>query len=77
MKIIEVLGVGCPKCVKLYDTVCEEIKALGIDASVTKITELKQIMAYGVINMPGLVIDGKVICSGSVPTKAEIKKLLK
>jgi small redox-active disulfide protein 2 len=77
MKKIIILGVGCSKCEKLYNVVCEEIKILGINASVTKITDLKKIMAYGVMSMPGLVIDEKVVCSGYIPKKNELDKFLK
>lgn len=73
---IEVLGSGCSTCDKLYKMVFEVVSETGIDATVTKVTDLKQILGYGVMASPGLVIDGKVMSSGRMPSKPEITRWL-
>lgn len=74
---IKVLGPGCANCQKLVKLTEEAVKELGLDAVMTKVTEIKEIMSYGVIGTPALVIDGKVTVAGRVPGKDEIKKLLR
>ncbi|MGE5561520.1 MAG: thioredoxin family protein [Chloroflexota bacterium] len=73
---IKVLGPGCANCVKLDKLVHEATQALGIEASIEKVTDMSGIMAYGVMRTPGLVIDGKVVAYGRVPALAEIKQWL-
>ncbi len=73
---IKVLGPGCANCVKLEKAVREAIEELGIDAQVTKVSEIQDIMSYGVLSMPALVVDGQVRMAGRVPGKDEIRKLL-
>ncbi|MCF8302899.1 MAG: thioredoxin family protein [Bacteroidales bacterium] len=72
---IKVLGTGCPKCKKLEATAQEAVKEAGIDANITKVEDINDIMQYGVMVTPALVIDGKVVVSGKVPKKEEIIKL--
>lgn len=74
--IIKVLGTGCTKCKSLEKLTMEAVSELGIDASVTKEEDIMKIMSYGVLSTPGLVIDEKVVLSGRLPSKNEIKKLL-
>ena len=74
--IIKVLGSGCANCTKLYDNTKEAVESLGIDAAIEKVTEIKDIMAYGVMRTPALVVDGKVKVMGRVPSAEEIKKYL-
>ena len=74
---IKVLGSGCDKCKKLESNVKEAVTSLGIDASVEKIEDFKQIMAFGVMQTPALVIDEKVKSIGKVLTVDELVKLLK
>jgi len=69
---VEILGVGCSKCNKLYDLVTELVKKQGIDADVVKVEDLKIFAQYGVIMTPALVIDGKVKVAGKVPKESEI-----
>lgn len=71
---IKVLGTGCPKCKKLEATAQEAVKEAGIDANITKVEDINDIMQYGVMVTPALVIDGKVVVSGKVPKKEEIIK---
>lgn len=73
---IEVLGPGCPKCVKLYETAQAAVKELGIAAEVHKVTDITKFISYGVMLTPALVVDGTVKCAGKVPGVEEIKKLL-
>jgi len=74
---IKVLGSGCDKCKKLEANVKEAIKSLGIEASVEKIEDFKQIMAFGVMQTPALVIDETVKSVGKVLTVDELKQILK
>ncbi|WP_416197414.1 MAG: Small redox-active disulfide protein 2 [Sporanaerobacter sp.] len=73
--IIKILGVGCSKCEKLEKNVKKAVEELGIDATVEKVEDLKEIVSYGVMTSPALVIDGKVVFAGKVPSTKEIKKL--
>jgi small redox-active disulfide protein 2 len=73
---IEVLGMGCSNCNKLYENVLEAVKQSGKEAQVAKVEDIKKIMGYGVMSTPALVIDGVVKVSGKVPKVEEIKKWL-
>jgi len=74
--IIKVLGSGCSKCKKLEENVRKAIAEKGIDAVVEKVTDLKDIMAYGVMMTPALVIDEKVVSAGKLLSVSDITKLL-
>jgi small redox-active disulfide protein 2 len=74
---IKILGPGCPKCHTLEQRVREVVTAEGLDAEVTKVDDIVDIMAYGVMSTPALVIDEKVVIKGRVPTAHEITELLK
>ena len=74
---LEVLGPGCAKCKKLYEATQDAVEKAGLAAQVSKVEDLAQIMKYGVLSTPALVIDGKVAFSGKVPSPDEIEKLLK
>ncbi|TCL59746.1 small redox-active disulfide protein 2 [Hydrogenispora ethanolica] len=73
---VKVLGSGCANCIKLEKLVTEVVQELGLPATVSKVTDIKEIMAFGVMSTPGLVVDGKVKCTGRIPSKDEIKKYL-
>ena len=77
MKKIQILGTGCPKCKKLAQYVEEAVKALGIDAEIQKVTQINDIMKFGVMMTPALVIDGAVKSVGKILSVEEIKGLLK
>ncbi len=76
MKTIKILGSGCGKCNQLVDAVKAVIAAEGIEASVEKVEDIQQIMAYNVISTPALVIDEKVVSKGRVLSYEEIRALL-
>ena len=74
---IEVLGVGCANCEKLYQHVVEAVKSSGKKIEVIKVEDIEKIMAYGVLSAPALVIDGKVKAAGKVPKVEQIKEWIK
>ncbi len=77
MHDIKVLGTGCPKCIKLEENVHQAIEKAGItDAVVEKVTDLKDIMKFGVMMTPALVVDGEVVFMGRVPGIDELAVLL-
>lgn len=76
MMNIKVLGPGCKNCTTLYGYVNEAIRELGIQADVEKVSDFREIVSFGVMKTPGLVIDGVVKVSGRVPSKDEVKKIL-
>lgn len=76
MKIIKILGSGCAKCAQLMENAEAAAKALGIEYELEKVTEIKSIMAYGVMVTPALVVDEVVKVAGKVPSVEDIKKLL-
>ncbi len=73
---IKILGTGCSKCRALEANTLEALKELGVEAKVTKVTELAKIMDYDVMMTPGLVIDEIVKVSGRVASKEDIKRLI-
>jgi small redox-active disulfide protein 2 len=73
---IQILGPGCAKCTKLMDTATTAAKELGLDCEIEKISDLNQIMGFGVMMTPGLVVDGEVKSVGKVPSLEEMKKML-
>ena len=73
---IKVLGTGCSKCKATYEMVNKVVKENNINATVTKVEDIIEIMKYNVMNMPAIVIDGKVVLSGKTPSEKEIKNLL-
>jgi len=73
---IKILGPGCPKCKTLEKLTREVVEQSGIDATVTKVDDIVAIMNYGVMTTPALVIDGKVVVKGRVPSAEEIRKLI-
>jgi small redox-active disulfide protein 2 len=73
---IEVLGLGCPKCEQLIFNVEAAITEIGMEIEVSKVTDLDRIVAYGVMLMPALAVDGAVVSTGKVLSKDEIKKII-
>jgi len=77
MLSIKVLGPGCANCRKLEDVAREAVASLGIEAEITKVTDMNAIIAYGVLKTPGLVINEKLVSSGRIPTPASIAEWLR
>lgn len=73
---IQVLGTGCPKCRKFAEHAETAARELGIDYELEKVTDINEIMKFGVLMTPGLAIDGTVTCSGKVASSDEIKQWL-
>ena len=72
MKLIQVLGPGCPKCNELEKNAKDAVAEAGIEAKVEKVTDFKEITAFGVFSTPALVIDGQVKAVGKAPSTKEI-----
>jgi small redox-active disulfide protein 2 len=74
---LEILGSGCANCQKLFKLTEEAVRDLGLsDAELVKVEDFPTIMAYGVMKTPALAIDGTLVMSGKVPSKAEITSLI-
>ena len=73
---IKILGTGCPKCKALEKVTRDVVAEIGIDANISKVEDIMDIMKYGVMTTPALVVDGKVVMKGHVPSKEEVKQLL-
>jgi small redox-active disulfide protein 2 len=76
MKKIQVLGMGCAKCKTLLANAEAAVKALGIEAQIEKVEQIQEIMKFGVMTTPALVIDGQVKSAGMLLSVDEIRKLL-
>ena len=72
MRMIEVLGSGCPNCRKLEANAREAIVMAGVEAEVLHVTDPREIVARGVMSTPGLVIDGRVVSTGRIPNAGDI-----
>lgn len=73
---IKVLGPGCMKCKNMEKVVRETVEQNNIDAHISKVEDIVEIMNYGVMTTPALVVDGKVVIKGYVPSKDEVLKVL-
>jgi small redox-active disulfide protein 2 len=74
---IEVLGMGCANCNKVYQNAVEAVKLSGKEVEVAKVEDIKKIMSYGVLSTPALAIDGVVKAAGKVPKVEDIKEWIK
>jgi small redox-active disulfide protein 2 len=72
MLTIKVLGSGCANCKRVEQISHKVVDQLAIEAEVIKVTDYDDILAYGVMNTPGLVINGEVVCAGRIPAEAEV-----
>jgi small redox-active disulfide protein 2 len=72
MITVKVLGSGCANCKKVEGIVQKVIGEMGLDADVVKVTDYNEIMQYPILSTPGLVINEKLVCSGRIPTQAEV-----
>jgi small redox-active disulfide protein 2 len=73
---IKILGTGCANCKTLDKLTREVVEKNGINATITKVEDILEIIKYGVMSIPALVVDGKVVVKGRVPSADEIKQLL-
>jgi small redox-active disulfide protein 2 len=76
MLTIKVLGPGCANCQKLEAITKEAITSMGMEAEIIKVTNYQDITKYPILSTPGLVINEKVVCSGRIPTPAEVTSWL-
>jgi small redox-active disulfide protein 2 len=76
MKKIQVLGAGCPKCKALAAAAESAAKDMGIEFELEKVTDINDILSFGVMMTPALVVDGEVKVAGKVPGAAELKEML-
>ena len=75
--LIQVLGAGCAKCMKLAERVEEAAKKTGVDYSLEKVTDINRIVGMNVMTTPALFVNGQLKCSGSVPSVGQIETMLK
>ena len=73
---IKVLGSGCKSCHELYENTKEAVKNAGLSVEVEYITDLEKVMGYGVMSMPGLVVNEKVVSMGKVLKVADVEKII-
>lgn len=73
---IAILGTGCAKCKQAAEVVRQAVEQSGVDATIEKVDDLREIVKYTVMRTPAVAIDGRVVLSGRVPTIAEITSLL-
>jgi small redox-active disulfide protein 2 len=73
---IQVLGTGCPKCKTLEKVTRDVVAQNNIDATITKVEDIVEIMKFNVMTTPALVVDGKVVVKGRVPSNDELKQIL-
>lgn len=73
---VEVLGTGCANCKRTVQIVADVAKARGVPIELTKVEDIKQIISYGVMATPGVVIAGKVVHSGGIPTRDKVEQWL-
>jgi len=76
MRKLQILGTGCPKCKKLAEVTEQVAKASGIEYELIKVTDINEIMQFGVMMTPALAVDGEVKVTGRVPRLEEIKAMI-
>ncbi len=76
MITIKILGTGCPKCMALEKVAREVVEELALDAEITKVDDIVDILKYNILRTPGLVVNEKVVLSGRVPSINEVKNLI-
>ena len=73
---IKVLGSGCAKCKTTYEMIEKIVKETQLDATLSKVEDIVELLNYGIMTTPAIVVDGEVKLKGHVPTESEIKKML-
>ena len=74
--IVQIAGTGCAKCKKLFELVVEATRDLGITCDVVKVEQIRDIAKLGVMTTPALLVDGKILLAGNVPTVEKVKETL-
>ena len=74
---VKVLGAGCKSCHEQYENAVAAVKAMGLDIEVAYITDMEKVMEYGVMSMPAIVVNEKVVSMGKVLKAADVEKLLR
>ena len=69
---IKILGTGCANCKRLESVARQAVAEMGVEATITEVTDMAKIVSYDIVTTPGLVIDDKVVSSGRIPSKAEV-----
>ncbi len=77
MKTFKILGSGCKNCTNTADLIQRKAKEAGVQIKIDKVTDMGQIMSYGVMSTPGVVIDEKLVHAGGMPTPAQVEGWLK
>jgi len=77
MLSIKILGPGCANCRKLEEIVRQSVATLNVEAQIAKVTDMQQILAYDILKTPGLVINGKLVMSGRVPSPDTVAELIR
>lgn len=73
---IKILGIGGERSKRLERVVRQAVEEMGVEATITEVRDMAKIVSYDILTTPGLVIDGKVVSSGRVPSKSEIASML-
>ena len=76
MKKLQILGTGCSKCKRLTEQVEQAANELGIEHQIENVTDLQEIVAFGVMTTPALAVDGQVKVAGNIPSIEELKRLI-
>jgi small redox-active disulfide protein 2 len=76
MKKLQILGTGCAKCANLAAATEQAAQALGLEYQIQKVSDLKEIMSFGVMMTPALVVEGTVKVAGRVPSVDDLKRML-
>ena len=76
MKKLQILGTGCSKCKRLTEQVEQAAQQLGIEHQIEKVTDIEQIISFGVMMTPALAVDGQVKVAGNIPSIEELKRLI-
>lgn len=69
---IKILGIGCANCKRVESVARQVVEEMGVEATITEITDMAKIVSYDIVTTPGLVINEKVVSSGRIPSKAEV-----
>jgi small redox-active disulfide protein 2 len=69
---IKILGIGCANCKRVESIARQVVEEIGVEATITEVTDMAKIVSYDIVTTPGLVIDEKVVSSGRIPSKAEV-----